>query len=69
MDYIQLLVSTYNVTRLSHELGKMLSKVTAEKGKLLVPEGFSNKLIEFMTSLNTALEASALEEVHNADNV
>lgn len=62
MDYIQLLVKTYDVSRTGHELGNMLCQISAEKGKVYVPQGFVKKLVEFHDNLSALLAAQALEE-------
>ena len=67
MDYIQLLVKTYDVTRTGHELGTMLSEISAEKGCVLVPTGFVNKLIEFHEQLEGLLQVKALIESESKD--
>lgn len=62
MDYIQLLVASYDLARVSHEFGKMLIEVKAEKGTVYVPQGFSEKLEEFYTALASFAEKKCIAE-------
>lgn len=66
MDYTSLLIKTYEVSRLSHELGTMLLSVKAEKGCVYVPPGFSNKITEFAKALDALLEAKTIMQEEDA---
>lgn len=69
MDYIHLLVASYDLSRISHEFGKMLQDVKAEQGSIFVPTGFTAKLEEFTTALTKFAEIKAVMECDiNASN-
>lgn len=67
MDYIQLLVKTYDVSRTGHELGQMLMNIKADRGNVYVPQGFVNKLIEFHESLEALLSVKSLSEMETTN--
>ena len=67
MDYVELLIQSYAVTKSAHELGRMLLDLSVERGHIYVPKNFLQKIEEFTSSMSKMIELKYVKEQEEKD--